>query len=521
MNRAEELIHLKSNTYWDVLVIGGGASGLGVALDGVSRGLKVALLEKSDFAKGTSSRSTKLLHGGVRYLAQGQIGLVFEALHERGHLIKNANHLSKSQAFVIPIYSFIDHLKYGVGLKIYDWMSKRLSLGISEMISKKRMLQLMPHIKTEGLRGGVIYYDGQFDDSRLAVNVAQTIVEQGGHLANYCLVSQLLKDEKGMLIGVKAIDELSGKTFEIKAKMVVNATGVFGDEILKMDNTQAKKTIQPSQGIHLVLDKKFTASETALMIPETSDGRVLFAVPWKENLVVGTTDTLVKKPILEPQALESEVRFILETAQAYLSPSPQKEDIKAVFAGLRPLAKAANKNEKTKEISRSHKVMVSKSGVVSLVGGKWTTFRRMGQDTIDVFYKRNSIKKVESCSKHLFIHGAFKNSDALRNTIDVYGTDAPLLNDLAKENPEWNQKLHPNFPNKAVEVIWAVREEMALTIDDVLSRRMRILFQDVNAAIELAPKIAAMMKVELNKDSSWELEQISAFNKIANKYKPV
>lgn len=521
MNRAEELIYLQSNTNWDVLVIGGGASGLGVALDGVSRGLKVALIEKSDFAKGTSSRSTKLLHGGVRYLAQGQIGLVFEALYERGLLIKNANHLSKSQAFVIPIYSFIDHLKYGVGLKIYDWMSKRLSLGKSEMISKKRMLRLMPHIKTEGLRGGVIYYDGQFDDSRLAINIAQTIVEQGGHLANYCSVNQLLKNENGLVIGVEAKDELSGETFEIKAKMVVNATGVFGDKILQMDNPNAKKTIQPSQGVHIVLDKKFTASETALMIPETSDGRVLFAVPWKENLVVGTTDTLVKKPKLEPQALESEVNFILETAQAYLSPTPQKEDIKAVFAGLRPLAKASDENEKTKEISRSHKVIVSDSGLVSLVGGKWTTFRRMGQDTIDVFYKLNSIKKVDSCSKYLLIHGAFKDIDAYENTIDVYGTDAPLLNELAKENPEWNQQLHPNFPNKAVEVIWALREEMALKVDDVLSRRMRILFQDVDAAINLAPKVAALMRAELNKDASWEQEQISTFNKIANKYKPI
>jgi len=303
--------------------------------------------------------------------------------------------------------------------------------------------------------------------------------------------------------------------------MVVNATGVFGDKILKMDNPNAKKTIQPSQGVHIVLDKKFTASETALMIPETSDGRVLFAVPWKENLVVGTTDTLVKKPKLEPQALESEVNFILETAQTYLSPTPQKEDIKAVFAGLRPLAKASDENEKTKEISRSHKVIVSESGLVSLVGGKWTTFRRMGQDTIDVFYKLNSIKKVDSCSKNLLIHGAFKDIDAFKNTIDVYGTDAPLLNDLAKANPEWNQQLHPNFPNKAVEVIWAVREEMAQTVDDVLSRRMRILFQDVNAAIELAPQVAALMKVELNKDTSWEQEQISTFNKIANKYKPI
>jgi glycerol-3-phosphate dehydrogenase len=521
MNRVEELKQLQSNSNWDLVVIGGGASGLGVALDAVSRGLKVALLEKSDFAKGTSSRSTKLLHGGVRYLAQGQISLVFEALHERGLLIKNANHLSKSQAFVIPIYSFIDHLKYGIGLKIYDWMSKRLSLGKSEMISKKRMLRLMPHIKTQGLRGGVVYYDGQFDDARLAVNVAQTIVEQGGHLANYTSVTKLLKDDSGSVIGVEAKDELSGVLFELKAKMVVNATGVFGDKILKMDNPTAKKTIQPSQGVHIVLDKKFTNSQTALMIPETSDGRVLFAVPWKESLVVGTTDTLVKKPKLEPQALQSEVDFILETAQAYLSPAPQKKDIKAVFAGLRPLAKASDENEKTKEISRSHKVIVSESGLVSLVGGKWTTFRRMGQDTVDYFYRLNGIKKVESNSKNSLIHGAFKDMDAYENSIDVYGTDAPKLKELALKQPDLDKALHPDFPNKWVEVLWAIREEMAQTVDDILSRRLRIIFQDVDVAIELAPAVAAMMKRELSKDDAWEQEQISTFNKIANKYKPL
>lgn len=521
MNRTEELKKLQSNSLFDVLVIGGGASGLGVALDGVSRGLKVALLEKSDFAKGTSSRSTKLLHGGVRYLAQGQIKLVFEALHERGLLIKNANHLSKSQAFVIPVYSFFDYIKYGIGLKIYDWMSKRLSLGKSEMVSKDRMLKLMPHIKTKGLRGGVMYYDGQFDDSRLAINVAQTIIEKGGHLANYTAVISLIKNEKDLLVGVEAKDLLTNITFEIKAKMVVNATGVFADKILKMDNPDASKSIQPSQGVHIILDKKFTQSEAALMIPKTSDGRVLFAVPWKQNLVVGTTDTLVKKPKLEPQALKSEVEFILETAQNYLTPKPQKEDIKSVFAGLRPLAKTTDKNEKTKEVSRSHKVIVSKSGLVSLVGGKWTTFRRMGQDTIDEFYKLTHQKVVKSSSSNLMIHGAFDVAIEHKNTIDVYGTDAPKLAALIEENPKWNELLHPNFPNKVVEVIWAVRHEMAQTVDDILSRRLRILFQDVNAALELAPKVASLMKTELIKDSSWEQGQITTFNKIANKYKPL
>ena len=521
VNRSVQLQELKNDIQWDMVVIGGGASGLGVALDGVSRGLKVALVEQSDFAKGTSSRSTKLLHGGVRYLAQGQINLVFEALHERGLLLKNANHLSKSQAFIIPIYRLIDHIKYGLGLKIYDWMAKGLSLGKSELISKNRMLRMMPHIKSSGLRGGVLYYDGQFDDSRLAINVAQTIVEQGGTLVNYTAVTELLKDERGTIIGVQVEDKISAEHYTLKAKMIVNATGVFSDKILKMDNPTAKKSIQPSQGVHIVLDQKFTTSSAALMIPKTSDGRVLFAVPWKQSLVVGTTDTLINKPKLEPQALESEVNFILETAQAYLSPAPEKKDIKAVFAGLRPLAKAANENEKTKEISRSHKVIVSQSGLVSIVGGKWTTFRRMGQDTVDYFYKLNSLEFCKSRSEALLIHGAFEDIKAHKNNSDVYGTDTPKLEQLCQENPSWNELLHPDFPNKIGEIIWAIRYEMAQTLDDVLSRRLRLLFQNVEAALEIAPKVARIMKEELNKEDAWEQEQITTFNTIASHYKPL
>lgn len=521
MNRIEQLEKLHQDFLWDLVVIGGGASGLGVALDAISRGLKVAVLEKADFAKGTSSRSTKLLHGGVRYLAQGHISLVLEALHERGLLIKNANHLSKRQAFVIPLYSLIDQIKYGIGLKIYDWMSGTRSLGKSEFISKKRTQRLMPHIKQEGLKGGVIYYDGQFDDARLTINVAQTIAERGGLVLNYFGVTHLSKNNHGRICGVQAQDQLSGQLHLLKAKVVVNATGVFADKILKMDNPNAKKSIQPSQGIHLVFDRKFFETEEALMIPKTSDGRVLFAVPWKQNVIVGTTDTLVKKPKLEPDALDSEIEFILETARAYLKPAPEKKDIKAVFSGLRPLAKAADENEKTKEISRSHKVIISQSQLVSIVGGKWTTFRRMGQDTVDAYYRVTGEKKRASESKNILIHGAFKEIKEHENTIDVYGTDAKYLDQLCAENPELNTRLHPLFPNKAVEVIWAIRNEMAVTLDDVLSRRIRILFQDVEAALAIAPKVTELMAKELHKDASWSEEQLAAFKKIAIKYKPI
>lgn len=520
MNRSDQINLLKNKEiYWDILVIGGGASGLGVALDGVSRGLKVAVLEKADFAKGTSSRSTKLLHGGVRYLAQGQIGLVFEALHERGLLLKNANHLSKRQGFVIPLYSRWEQLKYWAGLKLYDWMSGRLSLGKSEIISQERTLRLMPHIKSEGLKGGVLYYDGQFDDARLTINIAQTIVEKGGVVCNYIGVTKLLKDASEMTSGVEVIDQLSSDTYAINAKMVVNATGVFADKILKMDNPKAKKSIQPSQGIHLVFDKKFIGSSQALMIPKTSDGRVLFAVPWKENILVGTTDTLVKKPKLEPIALASEIDFILETAQSYLRPAPTKSDIKSVFSGLRPLAISSDESEKTKEISRSHKVIVSESNLVSIVGGKWTTFRKMGQDTVDWYFKLTGAKKLASTSSQIHLHGAFKDEDQHQNSIDVYGTDTPLLNELINENSDWNQLLHPDFPNRKVEVIWAIRNEMALSLDDVLSRRLRILIQDSSVALAIAPKVATIMATEMNKDTQWIEDQISTFTKIAKNYK--
>ncbi len=517
MNREENINQLiDSEKVWDIAVIGGGSSGLGVALDAISRGLSVILLEKADFAKGTSSRSTKLVHGGVRYLAQGDVMLVFEALKERGKLLKNAPHLAHDQPFIIPIYTWKDRIQYSVGLKLYDWMSGRLSIGKSEFISKKETIKRIPAVLQKGLMGGVVYYDGQFDDARLALDIAQTVDEAGACVLNYTKVSSLEKHESGKISGLKIQDTLNGKKYSIKAKMVVNATGVFADKILQMDNPEARKMIQPSQGIHLVLDLEFLGGTDALMIPKTRDGRVLFAVPWHGKLVVGTTDTLREKAKLEPEALQKEIDFVLETAGGYLSRKPTRADVKSVFAGLRPLARPKEGSTKTKEISRSHKVIISESGLVTLTGGKWTTFRKMGEDTVDYFKQITGESPSESNSLDMKIHGF---TDRLpEGHWKIYGSDAEKIQKLASENPELAEKIHPDFPNIAAEVIWAVRNEMALKVEDVLSRRIRILILDAQAALDSAPKVAKLMASELQKNEDWISQELIDFQKTAEKY---
>ncbi|OOG69633.1 glycerol-3-phosphate dehydrogenase/oxidase [Algoriphagus sp. A40] len=517
MDRNENLKQLQnSDKIWDIAVIGGGSSGLGVALDAVSRGLSVALFEKADFAKGTSSRSTKLLHGGVRYLAQGDVLLVLEALRERGRLLKNAPHLTRNQAFIIPVYTLWDRIQFSAGLKMYDYMAANLSLGSSRYISREETLRRMPGINSNGLFGGIVYHDGQFDDARLALSIAQTADHAGACILNYTKVTALSKGPSGKIDGLVVQDLLSKKKYEINARMVVNATGVFADKILQMDNPEAPKTIQPSQGIHLVLDREFLGGDDALMIPKTRDGRVLFAVPWHGKLVVGTTDTLREKAKLEPEALQKEIDFVLETAAGYLTRKPTRADVKAVFAGLRPLARPKEGSTKTKEISRSHKVIVSESGLVSLTGGKWTTFRKMGEDTVDYFPKITGISLAPSRSKDVLLHGFTKAIPD--GHWGVYGSDAALIQDLVKADPKLSEKIHPDFPNILAEVVWAVRHEMALKIEDVLSRRIRMLILDAQAALDSAEKVAKIMASELGKDSAWIEMELADFKITGEKY---
>ncbi|MCJ8167182.1 glycerol-3-phosphate dehydrogenase/oxidase [Pontibacter sp. E15-1] len=516
MDRTEGLNKLKTTPVWDVAVIGGGASGLGVALDALSRGLSVVLLEKADFAKGTSSRSTKLLHGGVRYLAQGDVGLVLEALKERGGIMKNAPHVSHTQAFVIPIYTYWDKWKYSIGLKVYDLMAGGLRIGKSQWLSKRRTVERLPTIRQQGLKGGVLYYDGQFDDARLALNIAQTCTEMGGCVLNYMKVTSLTKDEKGLLDGVHATDQISQSHYTVKAKAVVNATGVFADNILRMDTPDTARSITPSQGAHLVFDLSFLGGQDALMIPKTSDGRVLFGIPWHGKLLLGTTDTVRKKPQLEPRPLAQEIDFILENCARYLVNPPSREDALSVFAGLRPLAAAEAAGTKTKEISRSHKVTVTKSQLISIIGGKWTTFRKMGEDTVDALVKLQHLQLPRSASASIKLHGY--EASAPEGPLAIYGSDAFGIRELMAQVPALAKPLHPRYPHTGAEVVWMVRQEMALKVEDVLARRMRILFLDARAAQEMAPAVAEIMRAELGESEDWGLREIAEFEQLAKRY---
>jgi glycerol-3-phosphate dehydrogenase len=500
---------------WDVLVIGGGATGLGVALDAVARGYKTLLVEQSDFAKGTSSRSTKLVHGGVRYLAQGDIRLVREASIERGLLCRNAPHLVKNQTFIIPVYNSWDKIKYTIGLKMYDWISGKLTLGSSVFISRKKTIENLPGINTKGLKGGVLYHDGQFDDSRLAINLAQSIIENGGCAVNYVKVIGLIKDNDKKIEGAVLEDTETGRQFRIKAKAVVNATGVFVDDILHMDNPSSPKSICVSQGVHLVLDKKFFPSSHALMIPETSDGRVLFAVPWHNKVVLGTTDTPVEEASLEPQALEKEISFILETASGYLTQKPTRSDVLSVFAGLRPLAAPQGGEQKTKEISRSHKIMVTPSHLFTILGGKWTTYRKMGEDMMNRVEKELQWKHHKTPTTGMHIHG-YADSVNWDDPLYFYGSDAAQIK--KQMNGSAGQWISDSLKIHKMQVRWAVEHEMARTVEDVLSRRTRTLLLDANESIRIAPEVAKIMAAELGKDDEWVKEQVQEYTQLAKQY---
>lgn len=515
MQRGELINRLDTETEWDIIIIGGGATGLGAAVDASSRGYKTLLLERFDFAKGTSSRATKLVHGGVRYLAQGNIKLVMEALHERGLLLKNAPHLTRTRPFILPVYSWWKKWYYGIGLKIYDLMSGKLSIGKTRIISAKTILQYAPAIGQTGLRGGVVYFDGQFDDARLALNLAQTAVDNGGVALNYMRVTGLRK-EGGKCNGVYAEDTLTGKTFEIKSRSVINATGVFTDDVLQMDDQLQHHIVSPSQGIHLVVDRKFFPGSHAMMIPETDDGRVLFAVPWHDKIIIGTTDTPVSEISFEPRPLEEEIEFIFRNINRYLNSGITRQDVQAVFTGLRPLVKVPGQKN-TAVMPRDHTVMVSKSNLVTVTGGKWTTYRKMAKVAVDNALFVGKMERKTCVTGSLPVHGWCDevNSD---DPLHYYGADAEAVKRLAEENPVWKEKLHECFPYIGAQVIWAVRYEMAMTIEDVLARRIRMLFLDAHAAVQCAPGVALMMAEEMGKDEIWQQEQLRNFTALAEGY---
>ena len=517
MTRKALIQQVKSNIVWDIIIIGGGATGLGSAIEAVTRGYKTLLLEQYDFTSGTSSRSTKLVHGGVRYLAQGDIALVLEALKERGLLLKNAPHLVTDKCFLIPSYTWWYKPFYTFGLIIYDILSGKLRFGKSIPCSRKKTLEKIPTLKKLNLRGGILYHDGQFDDSRLGINLMQTIIDNGGTPLNYMKVKNFLKENE-KICGVVAKDTETGEEYNIKAKIVLNATGVFVDKVIQKDNPQAEHIVKPSQGVHIVIDNKFLQSKYALMIPRTRDGRVLFAVPWRNKVILGTTDVPKEKPVIEPKATNDEIDFILETAGRYLEIKPTRVDVKSVFAGLRPLA-APKKgvNGKTKEISRKHKIIVSKSGLVSIIGGKWTTYREMGEDAIDKLAKLAMLPMKKSVTEDLHIHG-YKEQVNFDNALCFYGSDTEKIETLIKQEPKLGEWISKDLKINKAQVVWAVNHEYARKVEDVLARRTRALFLDARESIKMAPMVAKIMAKELGYDNNWEKEQVISFTKLAKGY---
>ncbi|MBB6143418.1 glycerol-3-phosphate dehydrogenase [Silvibacterium bohemicum] len=519
MKREEMIARIRERRDpWDIVVIGGGATGAGVAVDAASRGFSVVLLEREDFAKATSSRSTKLVHGGVRYLEQGNVSLVMEALKERGILRQNAPHLVHDVPFVVPNYSWWEAPFYGIGMKIYDLLAGKYGFGKSKLLSREETLERLPTLRQDGLRGGVVYHDGQFDDSRLLIHLMETAVDHGAVVLNYAPVVELHKDDEGFLDGVAVVDSETSERFQLQARVVVNATGIFTDEVRRMADETATTMVAPSQGIHLVLDRSFLRGNTAIMVPHTSDGRVLFAIPWHEHTVVGTTDTPIEQASYEPLPFEQEIEFVLETAREYLSRPPKREDVLSVYVGIRPLVKAAGSDsQKTSALSRDHTIHIDPSGLLTIVGGKWTTYRHMAEDAVNHAVTLGKLADTPCATENLHIHGYEENVNMAKN-LWVYGSDAEKIRELARSSPELAEQLHPDLPYIAAEIVWAARFEMARTVEDALARRTRALFLNAHAAIAMAPRAAALLAAELGKDDAWIAAEVKSFQALAAQY---
>jgi len=520
MHRDDMMARLREHAEpWDLLVIGGGATGLGVAVDAASRGYDVLLLEQSDFGKGTSSRSTKLVHGGVRYLQQGNVSLVMEALKERGLLLQNAPHLVTDLQFIVPHYEWWEAPFYGVGMKVYDVLAGRYRFGRSKWLSTEETMARLPNLERDGLRGGVLYHDGQFDDARLLINLAQTAFEQGATLLNYVRVVALERGDAGFLNGARVVDEESGTDFAVHARVVINATGPFTDAIRRMDGgPDVRPIIVPSQGVHVTLDRSFLSGESAIMVPRTSDGRVMFAVPWHDHVIVGTTDTPLDQIDLEPTATSEEIDFILETAVQYLVKDPSRSDVLSVFAGIRPLVRMGDA-EDTAALSRDHTIEVSSSGLITITGGKWTTYRNMAEDGVDHAITVGDLQDRPCVTRTLRIHGHLRDAHRFGD-LEWYGSDAAAVRALIESTPAFEDRLHNALPYRAGEVVWAARFEMARTVEDYLCRRSRATFLNARAALAMAPRVASLLAAELGHDATWEQTQVREFTQIAAGYLP-
>jgi glycerol-3-phosphate dehydrogenase len=519
LSRAENLDRLRAGGTWDVLVIGGGATGLGSAVDAAARGYRTVLLEARDFAQGTSSRSTKLIHGGVRYLAQGDIGLVREALHERAILFRNAPHLVHARDFIVPAYRWSDLPFYGLGLKVYDWLAGRSQLGPSRWIGPAEVAARLPTIARRGLRGGIVYADGQFDDARLAIALARTLADLGGTALNQAPVTGFTK-RAGQIVGVTARDGSTGEELAIAAHAVLNATGVYVDAVRQLDDpgAGAAPLLTPSQGAHLVLNRSFLPGTSALLVPHTDDGRVLFVIPWHDRVLVGTTDTPVSDLAIEPRPRREEVAYLLQHVARYLVRGPQRSDVLSTFAGLRPLLRGPGTARATAKLSREHAVVIADSGLITITGGKWTTYRRMGAEAVDHAVRVGGLPARPSTTRELRLHGWVDGPDGRDGALAVYGSDAPTLHRLCAERSEWDRPLHPALPYRAGEVVWAARYEAACCVEDVLARRIRALFLDATASMEAAPEVAALLAAELGHDPAWQERQVAEFRELAQGY---
>ena len=499
----------------DVLVIGGGATGVGIAVDAATRGFRTVLAEAGDFAQATSSRATKLVHGGVRYLANGQFHLVYEALRERRVMLHNAPHLVHRLGFVTPAYRWMDLPFYGTGLKVYDVLSGRSSLGATRVLSARKTADAVPGINTCGLKGSVQYFDGQFDDARFALALARTAEDHGAVVLNYARCTRIAKSH-GRVCGAILADVETGCEVEVSARTVINAGGIFLDAVRRLDDAECAPLLKASRGTHIVVDGDVLGGCSALMIPKTRDGRLIFAIPWMGKCVIGTTDIPAETVAMEPGHSAEEIAFLMETISPYLAKPITEADILSVFSGLRPLV--TGQAASTAKLSREHHIAASTSGLITIAGGKWTTYRRMAADTLDFAARMRLIEQRRCRTEQLTLHGAPNSNSDAADMLARYGTDADAIRRLASENPVWAEKLHPRLPFIAAEVIFAVREEMARTVEDVLSRRMRALLTDSRAAVEASGKVAGLLAEELEHDASWAQRQVQTFTKLAMQF---
>jgi glycerol-3-phosphate dehydrogenase len=518
MNRQQLIAQLARAVTYDLAIIGGGATGLGVALDAAARGFSVVLVESHDFAKGTSSRATKLVHGGVRYLAQGNIALVREALHERTTLLHNAPHLAQPLPFVLPSYRYWETPFYGAGLMMYDALAGKAGLGRTEFLTREQTLACLPTVRADGLKGGVKYWDGQFDDARLALALARTAASRGALVVNYCAATGL-RHEDGKVVGLSCQDRETGRFHELKARCVINATGVWVDEFRQQDGEAigrpVKPMVAPSQGVHVVVDREFLPGDHALMVPKTADGRVLFGVPWLGKIILGTTDTPRHDLPLEPRPFKQELEFILSESARYLIRAPQRADIRSTWVGLRPLVKPqGDDGDDTKGLSREHTVLVSRSGLVTVTGGKWTTYRAMAEDVLEKCATRHLLERTRAgVTANLVLIGGDDLPAGRPRICDAqglhsYGSEAAAVAAL----PGAGRELGAGLTEAMVR--FAARNEYARTVEDVLARRWRLLFLDAGLAATLAGEVGAILQQENGRDP-----QVSAFEELARLYR--